>query len=78
MIELQVEACKINDKSCENQTVDDGCELSLSLQQHHHHPSFQRSNVSSTSEISDTNSSYPTSNSSKQLNLDLSIALCGA
>ncbi|KAL8535777.1 hypothetical protein ACS0TY_011425 [Phlomoides rotata] len=71
------EACKIDGT---NRAADDGCELSLSLL-HHHHPSFQRSNVSSASEISDTNSAYSRSNSSKllhQLNLDLSIALCGA
>ncbi|KAL0326781.1 UNVERIFIED_CONTAM: putative Myb family transcription factor [Sesamum angustifolium] len=58
----------------------DGCELSLSLSLHHH-PSFQRSNVSSTSEISEAISSYSRSNSSQglhELNLDLSIALCGA
>ncbi|KAK4423326.1 hypothetical protein Salat_1915400 [Sesamum alatum] len=58
----------------------DGCELSLSLSLHH--PSFQRSNnVSSTSEISEAISSYSRSDSSQQLhqlNLDLSIALCGA
>ncbi|KAL0372806.1 UNVERIFIED_CONTAM: putative Myb family transcription factor [Sesamum calycinum] len=58
----------------------DGCELSLSLSLHHH-PSFQRSNVSSTSEISEAISSYSRSNSSQglhELNLDLSIALCDA
>ncbi|XVE74590.1 hypothetical protein DITRI_Ditri12bG0029600 [Diplodiscus trichospermus] len=65
-----------------------GCELSLSLSLHH--PSSQRSNASSTSEISSGSeafSSYSRSNykdcsgsASTQLtlNLDLSIALCGS
>ncbi|KAK6122454.1 hypothetical protein DH2020_043804 [Rehmannia glutinosa] len=61
--------------------VDCCCELSLSLSlplhHHHHHPSFQRSNVSSTSEISEAISSH-NSSSQELLNLDLSIALCGA
>ncbi|KAA8532380.1 hypothetical protein F0562_032365 [Nyssa sinensis] len=60
------------------------CGLSLSLALHH--PSTQRSNASSTSEISEAFSSYSRSNftdcsgsSSEKhsINLDLSIALCG-
>ncbi|KAL5760711.1 hypothetical protein ACOSP7_019209 [Xanthoceras sorbifolium] len=55
--------------------------LSLSL----HHPSSQRSNASSTSEISEAVSSYTRSNFKDcfgssgryNINLDLSIALCG-
>ena len=57
-----------------------GCELSLSLSLQCH-PSSQRSNTPSTSEISSSEafSSYSRSSSSTQLNLnlDLSIALCG-
>ncbi|KAI3453229.1 hypothetical protein Pfo_009892 [Paulownia fortunei] len=72
--------CKFENSRVENSTNEvDGCELSLSLPLHH--PSFQRSNVSSTSEISEAISSYSRSNSSQEiheLNLDLSIALCGA
>ncbi|KAL6351488.1 hypothetical protein AAG906_040842 [Vitis piasezkii] len=61
-----------------------GCGLSLSLSLHH--PSTQRSNASSTSEISEAFSSYPRSNfkdsfgsysEERSINLDLSIALCG-
>lgn len=60
------------------------CGLSLSLSLHH--PSTQRSNASSTSEISEAFSSYPRSNfkdsfgsysEERSINLDLSIALCG-
>ncbi|KAK6931718.1 SANT/Myb domain [Dillenia turbinata] len=68
----------------------DGCGLSLSLSLHHN-PSIQRSNnaYSSTSEISETFSSYSRSNFSKDctatstysqdhtLNLDLSLSLLG-
>ena len=62
-----------------------GCELSLALPLPH--PSAQRSNASSTSEISGTFSSYSRanlkdcsgfSNGNLDINLDLSIALCGA
>ncbi|XWS69428.1 hypothetical protein CRYUN_Cryun04dG0178200 [Craigia yunnanensis] len=63
-----------------------GCELSLSLSLHH--PSSQRSNTYSTSEISSSEafssssrSNYKdcsgSSNTQLTLNLDLSIALCG-
>ncbi|CAK7326889.1 unnamed protein product [Dovyalis caffra] len=62
-----------------------GCELSLTLSLPHH--SSQRSNASSTSEISEAFSSYSRSNlkdcsgfstGKRDINLDLSIALCGA
>ncbi|XP_011025033.1 PREDICTED: putative Myb family transcription factor At1g14600 [Populus euphratica] len=61
------------------------CELSLALSLPH--PSSQRSNASSTSEISETFSSYSRSNlkdcsgfstGKRDINLDLSINLCGA
>ncbi|KAG6766027.1 hypothetical protein POTOM_030092 [Populus tomentosa] len=61
------------------------CELSLALSLPP--PSSQRSNASSTSEISETFSSYSRSNltdcsgfstGKRDINLDLSIALCGA
>ncbi|GFY90939.1 homeodomain-like superfamily protein [Actinidia rufa] len=65
--------------------VASGCGLSLSLSLHH--PSAQRSNASSTSEISEAMSSYSRSNfndcsgfslsEKHSINLDLSIALCG-
>ncbi|PSS26830.1 Myb family transcription factor [Actinidia chinensis var. chinensis] len=65
--------------------VASGCGLSLSLSLHH--PSAQRSNASSTSEISEAISSYSRSNfndcsgfslsEKHSINLDLSIALCG-
>ena len=66
----------------------DGCELSLSLSLQYH-PSSQRSNTSSTSEISSSEafSSYSRSNykdcwgssssTKPSIYLDLSIALCG-
>uniref|UniRef100_A0A5B7CDX2 HTH myb-type domain-containing protein n=1 Tax=Davidia involucrata TaxID=16924 RepID=A0A5B7CDX2_DAVIN len=78
--------CKF-DNSGNGHAEDDeagGCGLSLSLSLHH--PSTQRSNASSTSEISEAFSSYARSNfndcsgsSSEKhsINLDLSIALCG-
>ena len=62
-----------------------GCELSLSLSLQYH-PSTQRSNTSSTSEInsSEAFSSYSnykdcsgSASIQRSLNLDLSIALCG-
>jgi len=61
------------------------CELSLALSLPL--PSSQRSNASSTSKISETFSSYSRSNlkdcsgfssGKRDINLDLSIALCGA
>ncbi|KAG8382635.1 hypothetical protein BUALT_Bualt05G0097900 [Buddleja alternifolia] len=70
---------RTSEKSGNKQEADDdGCELSLCLSLHH--PTLQRSNVSFTSDITEAISS--SSNSSQQirhqLNLDLSIALCGA
>ncbi|PIN13298.1 hypothetical protein CDL12_14083 [Handroanthus impetiginosus] len=76
--------CKLENSGVDHSSGEvDGCELSLSLSLplHHHPNSFQRSNVSSASEISEAISSYSKSSSSQQLdelNLDLSIALCGA
>ncbi|XP_051149106.1 putative Myb family transcription factor At1g14600 isoform X2 [Andrographis paniculata] len=74
-------------KSGKNEVVEE-CELSLSLSMpnlRHNHLSVQRSNVSSTSEISEaaTTTSYSirSSNSSQEfheLSLDLTIALSGA
>ncbi|XP_002521884.2 myb family transcription factor MOF1 [Ricinus communis] len=61
-----------------------GCELLLSLSLQH--PSSQRSNASSASEISEAFSSYArttfkdcsgSSSAKRNINLDLSIALCG-
>lgn len=72
---------KSRSEQFQNHDEADVCELSLSLPSHHNHPSFRRSNVSSTSEISEAVSSYSSSNSSqelRELNLDLSIAPCGA
>ncbi|KAK6242427.1 hypothetical protein SCA6_007816 [Theobroma cacao] len=71
----------------DEEEADGGCELSLSLSLHHH-PSSQKSNTSSTSEISSSEafslysrSSYKdcsgTSSAQRSVNLDLSIALCG-
>ncbi|KAL8100651.1 uncharacterized protein LOC141693109 [Apium graveolens] len=67
----------------EAHNVTDACGLSLSLSLQH--PSTQRSNASSTSDFSEAiSSSYFKANlnnsfgSSQELNLDLSISLCGA
>lgn len=79
------EAAKLNGASSAptRDERSDGCELSLSLPLPH--PSAQRSNASSVSEISETISPYSSvkdssgsSYNKQRVNLDLSLALCGA
>lgn len=88
------QTAKLDDQRCKAEAIGIGrvedeeagdCELSLSLSLLH--PPSQRSNASSTSEISETFSSYSRSNfkdcsgsssGKHNVNLDLSIALCGA
>ncbi|KAL6577468.1 hypothetical protein OROMI_009796 [Orobanche minor] len=66
-------ACKYDKKAY---IEEECCGLSLSLSLPlHNHPSLQRSNLSCTSDISEAVSS---SQELHELNLDLSIALCGA
>lgn len=75
--------CKGESNGRGNAREDGGCELSLALSLPH--PCPQKSNASSTSEISEAVSSHSrsnykdcsTSSGNHSINLDLSIALCG-